>query len=62
MNISVARVMTKEAAFEQTWISESIPIIFLTRDTVVVRRNIRPDNRDIYGEVASGLSAPSVEE
>ena len=39
-----------------------IPIIFLTRDTVVIRQYTRRHDRETYREVASGLLVPSAEE
>lgn len=54
--------MTKPAAFEHMFMSWSIWIIFLTRDTRIVRKSLKEGGKDSYTVAVSSLLAPSEEE
>lgn len=59
---TVASVMTKPAAFEHKFMSWSTAIIFLTRDTRIIRTSQDGGGKDSYTVAVSRLLAPSEEE
>jgi hypothetical protein len=54
--------MTKPAAFEHIFMSWSTAIIFLTRDTRIVRISLEEGGKDSYTVAVLSLLAPSEEE
>lgn len=54
--------MTKPAVFEHMFMSWSIWIIFLTRDTRIVRRSLKEVGKDAYTVAVLSLLGPSEEE